>query len=453
MAVVLACVGVFVYLQLRGDLLESVDMGLQSRAQVIVSNARRPDPSLGAARRALIDADEAFAQVLTPTGRILESTPAVARSALVNRAFLRTVNEPTFTDRRPPGLDPSRLLVAPTRSGGGRVFVVVGATESNTNEALGRLRLAFEVAFPAALLVCSLVGWLLAVAALRPVERMRREAEEISDLDPSRRLAIPATEDTLSRLARTLNSTFDRLQEAHERERRFVDDASHELRTPLTILKAEVDTALTGTHDSAELQRTLESASEEIEHLVRIAEGLLVLARSNHGRIPIDTVPTPLSELVEQSRQSFAPRARGRGVRVEGYAEHLVVHLDRTRVRQALDNLVENSLRHTPPGGVISIAATRSGVDAVVVVVEDSGVGFEGDALGHAFQPFNSPHTGHAGAGLGLAIVDAIAHAHGGSARAENLPRGGARVTLTLHAPSVPTAVPRTAEAPSPSGP
>jgi signal transduction histidine kinase len=345
------------------------------------------------------------------------------------------------------------LLDAPTRSGSSRVFVVVGATESNTNEALGRLRLAFEIAFPAALLVCSFVGWLLAGAALRPVERMRRESEAISALDPGRRLAIPDTEDTLSRLARTLNSTFDRLQEAHERERRFVDDASHELRTPLTILKAEVDTALTGAHGPAELQRTLESASEEIEHLVRIAEGLLVLARSNHGRIPIDTVPTPLSELVEQSRQSFAPRALARGVRVEAHAEDLVANLDRTRVRQALDNLVENSLRHTPPGGVISIAATRSAGDAIVVGVEDSGDGFEGDALGHAFQPFNSPHAGHAGAGLGLAIVDAIAHAHGGSAQAENLPGGGARVTLTLHAPSVPTTVPRTADAPSPRVP
>ncbi len=377
MAIVLAGVGVFVYLQLRGDLLESVDMGLRSRAQVIVSNSQHADPSLGSTQRPLIDRDEAFAQVLAPDGHIIGSTPAVARAALVGRAYLSAIRDPSFLVRKPLGLESARLLVVPTHVKGGPLYVVVGATLSNSNEALGRVRLLFEIAFPVAVVVCSLVGWLLAGAALRPVERMRTEAEEISTTDPGRRLAIPDTDDTLTRLARTLNSTFDRLQQAHQRERRFVDDASHELRTPLTILKAEVDTGLAGTRERADLERTLKSASEEIDHLVRIAEGLLVLARANNGQIPIDIDTTPLRELVNGSLNSFAARARAREVHLEAHADDVVVSVDRTRIRQALDNLLDNALRHTPPHGMIEILTTAS-KETLAITVQDSGGGFQG---------------------------------------------------------------------------
>ena len=255
--------------------------------------------------------------------------------------------------------------------------------------------------------------------------------------NPNRRLAIPDTDDTLTRLAETLNSTFDRLQQAHDRERRFVDDASHELRTPLTILKAEVDTALTADPDRQQLKRTLESASEEVEHLIRIAEGLLVLARSNQGQIPINPTLTPLPDLINTSTAAFTTSAAKHNVRIDAHADDTIVWVDPTRLRQAIDNLLENALRHTPRGGNITITATTPSPDTLTITIQDSGDGFAPGALHHAFQPFN--HTDHNhGAGLGLAIVDAIAHAHRGSTNAENLPRRGAQVTLTVHAPHTP---------------
>ena len=257
MAIVLAGVGAFVYLQLRHDLFAAVDMGLRSRAQVIVANARRPHSSLRSPRRPLIDADEAFAQVLAPDGGVIETTPAVAGAPLVAPALLPRVGTATFVDGRPRGLDPARLLIVPAALGRRPAFVVVGATLSNTDEALGRVVDIYALAFPAALLVCSIVGWVLAGAALEPVERMRHEAAAITASDPGGRLPVPATGDTLARLATTLNATFDRLQVALERERRFVDDASHELRTPLTVLKAEVDSALEAPRSRAELERAL----------------------------------------------------------------------------------------------------------------------------------------------------------------------------------------------------
>ena len=434
MAVVLLAVAVFVYLQLRGNMLDSVNMGLRSRAQLIVSNAQHRDPSLGANPRHLIDNDEAFAQILSPSGRIVESTPAVDHAALVSPHLLASTHTAKLVDRTPQRRDPARLLIIPTDTGGHKVFVVVGATLSNTYEALGHVKLMFEIAIPAAILVCSVIGWFLAGAALRPVERMSAEAAHISETDPNRRLAIPDTDDTLTRLAETLNSTFDRLQQAHDRERRFVDDASHELRTPLAILKAEVDTALHGTREKDDLEHTLQSASEEIEHLIRIAEGLLILARSNHGQIPINPTPTPLPNLIHATAAAFNRTAATHDIQIDAHTDDTIVWVDPTRLRQAVDNLIENALRHTPRGGTITIAATTPTPDTLTITVEDCGDGFAPDALHHAFQPFNHPDSNH-GSGLGLAIVQAIAHAHGGSANTENLPHRGARVTLTVHAP------------------
>lgn len=432
MAVVLAGVGAFVYHQLGRDLVEAVDMGLQSRAQAIVASAHRAGPLLGVTRRPLVDADEAYAQVLTGAGRIVETTPAVSKQPLLSAQFLVYVTAPTFVDRNPRGLDPARLLAVPVASGGRTSYVVVGATLSNSNEARGRMIELFEIAFPAALVVCSLIGWMLAGAALRPVERMRKEADRISADNPSRRLPVPTTDDTLTRLAATLNRTFDRLQTALERERRFVDDASHELRTPLTILKAEVDSALAGERSRQELERALEGASEEVEHLVRIAEGLLALARSAHGRIPLHLTANSLVDLVGQCARSFDVRAESRGVRIETDVADAEVRLDRTRIRQALDNLIDNALRHAPPGGTVRVAASISGGE-LTLVVEDSGSGFAPSTLERAFQPFNTPAGGdHAGTGLGLAIVSTIAAAHGGVAHAGNVDGGGARVTLVV---------------------
>jgi two-component system, OmpR family, sensor kinase len=447
MAVVLAAAAGFVYLQLRHDLFAAVDMGLRSRAQVIVAQAARPRSSLRSTQRPLIDADEAFAQVLRRDGRVVETTRAVAGKALVAPRLLAGVTRPTFVDRRPPGLDPSRLLIVPARLGRHPAFVVVGATLSNTDEELGHLADVLAVAFPAALVASSLVGWLLAAAALRPVERMRQRAAAITASDPGGRLPVPATDDTLARLATTLNATFDRLQVALERERRFVDDASHELRTPLTVLKAEVDSALEVPRTHADLERALQAASAEVEHLVRIAEGLLVLARSGEGRVPVRPEDTDLYELLDASRRAFAGRAAAAGVRLDVAAPAAVVHVDPTRTRQALDNLVDNAIHHTPAGGAVEMAAYVAGT-WVTIAVRDAGPGFDADVLEQGFAPFTrAARPGYDGSGLGLAIVSAIARAHGGAATAENLAGGGAQVTIRLAAAEAGVGTPRTARA------
>ncbi len=435
MAVVLLGLGTFLYIRLGDDLLASVDMGLRSRAQVLsdaVGGSQEQD--LISAEGVLIDPDEAFAQVLDTSGGIIDASEAVTDTPLLNAAELSSLTEPSFTTKEVVGFDdPVRLLAVSVQRPTERAVVVVGATLGDMTDALASLLTVMATVGPAALLVTAVAGWLLTKAALRPVEDMRREAAAISASEPARRLPVPGTGDELARLASTLNSMLDRLQEALERERRFVDDASHELRTPLTTLRGEIELALARSRTVPELEASLRSLQEDVDRLQRLAEDLLVLARARGGRIPLRRVPTPLNELVTRSIRAVAGRARERSVEVSSDATSERINVDPERVEQALRNLLENAVRHTPGGGTVHVAASRADGRAQFVV-EDSGSGFPPELLGTAFDAFargDGEGDGQVGSGLGLTIVRAVAEAHGGSASAENTP-SGARVTLTL---------------------
>ena len=136
------------------------------------------------------------------------------------------------------------MLAAPVDVGGRTVVAVVGSSLGDRDEALGNLARLLLIGGPIALLLASLAGYWMAGAALRPVDAMRRRAAEISASEPGARLPVPEADDELRRLGETLNAMLGRLEEALERERRFVDDASHELRTPLALHKIELELAL-----------------------------------------------------------------------------------------------------------------------------------------------------------------------------------------------------------------
>ncbi len=437
MALVLMALGAFLYLRLGTELLQSIDMGLRSRAQVIEAGIGSKGIEFAAQSGNLIDPDEAFAQILDPArpSPILDSSPGVASGTLVPVNVLASIHSAAFLDRRAAGLeDPARLLIVPVRQGARTLDVVVGATLSDRHEALDRLLVLFAIGGPVALASSSLAGWWLAGAALRPVERMRAEAAAISASEPDRRLPVPATGDELSRLATTLNAMLGRLEESLTHERRFVDDASHELRTPLTLLKGELDLALSRPRTPAELQTILGRASEETNRLAHLAEDLLVLSRAAGGRVPVVRAEVGLRDVVESACAPYRARAQKTDVDLRVDGPDLLVLLDPVRLRQALENLVENGLRHAGAGGFVSVSASRK--DSIVRIrVEDSGGGFPPDILDHAFEPFTrgpNEDNHRSGAGLGLAIVRAVAEAHDGSARIENAVGGGACVELVL---------------------
>jgi signal transduction histidine kinase len=234
-------------------------------------------------------------------------------------------------------------------------------------------------------------------------------------------------------LAETLNGMLDRLHEALDRERRFVDMASHELRTPLGVLRAEVELALKEPRTREELEAALRSVRQESERLGRLTQDLLVLARSDRGRLPVHRTDVDVSELLDRVASGFADRADAQGVRLRSEGSGVRGNVDRDRIRQALENLIDNALRHTGAGGEVVMRAAREGGGLAIEVV-DSGRGFPPDLLDRVFEPFaRADGRGDIeGAGLGLAIVRAVAEAHGGSATAENAPTGGAAVRIQV---------------------
>ena len=438
MALVLSATGLFVYARLGDDLAAALDQDLRLRASDLSALVRDPNGSLAAeAHGALVERGESFAELVTPQGAVLDSTPPIGRTLLLGPADLRDAGRhPVFTDRRSvPGLDESaRLLATPVVRAGRRLVLVVGATRENRAEALRSLRTELLIAGPIALLLATVIGYLLAGAALRAVETMRRRAATISADRLGERLPVPRTGDELERLGVTLNAMLDRLEGALERERGFVAEAGHELRTPLALLRAELDFALHHAETPEEMRDALRTASAETDRLVQLAGDLLLIASSDQGQLALRTEAVPARDVLASVRNRFAWRAAEshRALTVEAPGDPELV-ADRVRLEQALSNLVENALRHG--AGTVSLRAARSG-EAIELQVRDDGPGFPADVLPRAFHRFSrgaeSRTTG--GAGLGLAIVDTIARAHGGTARAANAPGGGAEVAIVLPA-------------------
>lgn len=427
-AVILVAAGVFVYVRFEADLRETVDLGLRSRADALLSSG---DPSLSSA--GLIEADEAFAQILSADGDVLESTPGVTAAA-IRPGDVRVARFEDTSARTVEEVVPARVLLVPLDDG--RVLVV-GASAEDQEEALARLAALLLIGGPAALALVVIVVWLIVGAALRPVEAMRSEAAAISASEPDRRLPVGQTDDELARLGRTLNEMLDRLQRALERERRFVDDASHELRTPLANLKAELDLSIRRARAPDELEAALRSAAEETDRLVRLAEDLLVLARAKGEKLPVRREPVDAAALVRDIVATFEARASERGVTLDDEAEDGVrADVDPLRMRQAVGNLIDNALRHAPRGGRVSVALARANGE-LTISVSDSGPGFSPEFLVDAFEPFTRDDAARSrsdgGTGLGLAIVRAIAEAHGGSAEARNTAQG-AEVVLRFPA-------------------
>jgi signal transduction histidine kinase len=227
-----------------------------------------------------------------------------------------------------------------------------------------------------------------------------------------------------------------RLESALAHERRFVADASHELRTPLALLKAEIDVALRRRRTHDELEDALRSASEETDRLTRLAEDLLLIARSDAGALPIRREQVPASEVLDVVAGRFARLAAAKGREVEVAPPNgLVLDADPVRIEQALGNLVDNALSYGD--GTIRLSARRSG-DLVELHVVDEGPGFPDDFVEGAFDRFSrsdEARTG-GGSGLGLSIVELIAEAHGGRACAENRREGGADVWIAIGRPA-----------------
>jgi heavy metal sensor kinase len=435
MAIVLAAGGFLLYNHLATSLDRTIAQSLRARTADVSALVQQADTGLRDSQLSA-GSGNGFAQVLDAHGRVFDQTPALGRPLLTPAQFAQARRAPILISRADRFSESVQLLASPVAAQGRQLVVVVGMPLETRDGALATLRTELLVGGPTALLVASLIGYLIAAAALRPVERMRRRAAVISANRLSERLPVASSHDEVARLGETLNEMLGRLETSVERERSFVADASHELRTPLAHLRAEVELALESPRKKDELETALRSVANESDRLSQLAEDLLLLARLDKGIVPIRRDDVELDELLEGVSLRFQRRASETGRTIEIDDGGGRARIDRLRIEQALGNLIENALRHG--AGTIRVSASRDG-DWLELHVSDEGAGFPADFVPDAFERFSRANQsrGSGGTGLGLAIVAAVALAHGGTATAANGPSGGADVSIRVPSAAV----------------
>jgi signal transduction histidine kinase len=369
---------------------------------------------------------------VSPEGQVLQSTETLQGKALLSRAEAEDAARHTiFLDRtQAPGLnEPARLLATPLDRAKEPVILVVGLTRENGRETLGRVRLELVLGLPLLLLLTSALGYVLAGAALRPVEEIRRRAATMSGGAPGQRLPLPPGNDELARLGTTLNDLLARVDATLERQRTFVANASHELRTPLALLRTELELAVRRPRSALDLTAAIRSATEEVDRLIRLAEDLLLLATSDDTGLRIAPEPVDVATLLSAVASRFSHRSasNGRTVTVETNGVDQV-QADARQLDQALVNLVSNAFQHG--AGDIVLSARPVGTE-IELRVTDTGGEFSAHMLTHGFERF-AHHPASRGSGLGLSIVAAVAAAHGGRAGLGNRPTGGSTAWIRL---------------------
>jgi len=263
----------------------------------------------------------------------------------------------------------------------------------------------------------ALAGYWLAGRALAPVTRITEEARLISAARLDARLPVLNAHDELGQLAATFNELFSRLERSFEQLRRFTSDASHELRTPLTVIRSVGEVALRERHDEAVYRDTIGTMLEEADRLTRLVEELLTLARADGGRLAPRQEPLDLGELAVDTVQQLHVLAEEKGQRLEVSTQPLRVLGDRTVLRQALANILDNAIKYSPEGTTVSVSVS-SDSDMAEVAIADQGSGIAPEHRERIFDrfyridPARSREAG--GFGLGLAIARWAVEAHDG---------------------------------------
>lgn len=301
--------------------------------------------------------------------------------------------------------------------------LVVAADAAPARETVEELLTAYFLALPFVIVAVGVGSWWLAGRALAPIAQITRAAAAITAERLDARLPVPLADDELGRHTRVLNAMFDRLERSFEQARRFSADASHELRTPLTILRGEIEEALRSSRGHQEQEKILVSLLEQTSSLQKIAANLLLLARFDAGKFPLDRVTIDLSAAVAEAVEDVELLAAPLRLRVShAIAAGVTVGGDPVLLRRVLLNLCDNAVRYNHPDGEVRLSLRGEG-DAAVLAVANTGAGIPTAKHGEVFQRFfrinSDRNRASGGSGLGLSLCREIVSAHGGTIKLE----------------------------------
>ena len=413
--------------------------------------------------RQLLEAWPGFFLVLDDQSRLLFSSSAMLR---LPREDQQRINEQVVT-LYPTG----RAAVVPLTTGSR--MLVVARSDSTVGPNVSRVIagvLTYDPAVPAQLLFGTMfliaplmlllsvaVAYVIAGNTFKPVDTLINEVEAITDgRSLHRRVPTDEADEELARLADTLNRMIGRLQMSFGALRRFTADASHELKTPLTVVRADVERAMHPSATGDERMQALEEAMQEVARMSDLVDSLLTLARADEGRFDLVRETIHLEPVVRDVYETALILGEGAGVTVTmPLVEDAVVMGDSTRLRQLFLNLITNAIKYTPEGGHVEMTLSLRNNNEVGFAVRDTGVGIAAVDLPHIFDRFwradkarsrrsaaDLRGTGERGGfGLGLAIAQWIAQAHGGTLTAQSRLGRGSIFTVLLPVVSTGAAV------------
>lgn len=308
---------------------------------------------------------------------------------------------------------------APTRADPERPAIVAVATELAGHEAfMASFRMALWASVGVAAVLTSVLGWLAARRGLAPLKQIRERAADITANRLDQRLEVAAIPVELAEVVETINGMLERLEGSFRRLSEFSSDLAHELRTPVTNLLTQTQVILSKPREMEAYRDVLSSNAEELERLSRTVADMLFLAKAeNHLLIPHQE-EVDLAEEIRGLLEFYEVLLEEKNIRtkVTGQA---TIRGDRLMLRRAIGNLLSNSIRHVPPGGLISLTTTETEGGQVQIAITNTGETIPPEHLPRLFDRFyrvdaSRQHSGD-GAGLGLPIVKSIAQAHGGS--------------------------------------
>lgn len=408
MTAVLLIAGAFVFWRVQYALDRQLDQDLKAYQEVV-------ERAVSAGETPPTDTPGQSYQIFDLQGRVSEgnaTTRLADQNALAQAAAGTEVRE-DVGHLIPPADDPYRVVTAGVRTPSGSVVVATAISKNKHDEALRELLLQLAIADLATLVAASLVGYGTARAALNPVERYRLAAEKA---DGATLLPVAAgKDDEVTRLGHTLNALLERIRQANDRERQFLADASHELRSPLAMMRTELEWALLRPRSDAENTTAFASLRSQVERLITLSNALLDLEELRASdETPHD--PVDIDQILRDVTSRFAAQANAEGRRLETSAPAgLTIEGNQHWLELALANLVSNALRYGE--GAILVTATAIH-DRTQLAVSDQGPGLPAGFIDQAFNRFTRADTSRAtrGTGLGLALVQAVAEAHGGTA-------------------------------------
>jgi signal transduction histidine kinase len=311
---------------------------------------------------------------------------------------------------------------------GSRIYL--GLSERDELRVLKNLRFRFTLLWLSIVFIGSAIVFYTTYRMLAHVRKITEAASRIGESDLSSRVPVTKRNDEISQLATTLNNMLGRIESSMHQLHTITDSLAHDLRSPLTALRAKLEMALTGGAKGEEAEAIV-SAIEELDRITDFLNKALDVAEARADALRLDRVEIDLDELLRTMVDLYEPSMSERGLRIQlhsaGPAE---ISADAALLHRMVANLFDNELKHLPASSTIAISL-RSTEDTAQLILEDDGPGFAKEVLTHLFERrVKGPRSdGH---GLGLAFVEAVVRAHGGSIEASNRPGGGARLAIAL---------------------